>query len=325
MIGAFAPREAMVSACQVARLPHQLVQSRVDGPTASRRCGSRLLARLRSLRTETAMHAGFGLGRIHHLPTGRSREQVVRTAIDAGFRHFDLAPAYGDGLCERELGRILGSERSRVRIATKFGIPFRAIGELPGALYFALRATAKVLSTSFGARYGERDFGPAELASSLENSLRRLRTDYIDLLLVHEPRTLDDFRSIGGSWTELERQKKLGKIRDFGVSADVELLLEAEQQGLVPAGAVRMIPLCARTLELPEAWFRERSVFVFNVVKHLRGSLGPGRIESQRLVETVARLVPESTPIFASHDLNEIRRLGSCIASVVEPKREMTA
>jgi hypothetical protein len=271
------------------------------------------------------MHAGFGLGRIHHLPTGRSREQVVRTAIEAGFRHFDLAPAYGDGLCEKELGRILGTERSRVRIATKFGIPFRPIGELPGALYFAIRAVAKVLSTSFGARYGERNFGPAELATSLENSLRRLRTDYIDLMLVHEPRTVDEFRSIDTSWSELERQQRIGKIREFGVSAEVEVLLEAEEQGLVPAGAVRMVPLCTRTLELPRAWFRERRVFVFNVVKHLRQSLGPGRIESRKLVEAVAQLVPESTPIFASHDLNEIRRLGSAIASMGESNQEIPA
>src|SRR5207248_1505143 len=143
------------------------------------------------------MHAGFGLGRLHHIFSRRMRERIVLGAMDAGFRHFDLAPAYGDGLVERELGRILGLRRAQVHIATKFGIPFRPIGALPMPAYFFLRAAGKAMRTSFGARYGERDFRPQTLIRSLDASLRRLRTDYVDLLLVHEPLSLDQFRALG--------------------------------------------------------------------------------------------------------------------------------
>jgi aryl-alcohol dehydrogenase-like predicted oxidoreductase len=50
---------------------------------------------------------GFGLGRLHHVLSGAERERIVLGAIDAGIEHFDVAAAYGDGLCEAEAGRLL--------------------------------------------------------------------------------------------------------------------------------------------------------------------------------------------------------------------------
>ncbi|MGE3106878.1 MAG: aldo/keto reductase [Phycisphaerales bacterium] len=266
------------------------------------------------------MRAGFGLGRIHHLYARADRERVVHAALDAGFRHFDVAPAYGDGMAERELGRILGSRRAEVTITTKFGIPFRPIGEWPAPMYLALRAAGKAIGRSLGADYSRRDFSPVCEAKSLEESLRRLRTDYVDFLLVHEPLSLDEFRRLGDTWAELERQQTRGTVRRFGVSGLTPMVLEAESKGLIPTGAVRMIQMCDAACALGPEWFASRDVFVFNIVKHLSRSMGPGRIDGGALVERFVQAFPRATPIFSTHRVDEIRRLGSAMGALA-PER----
>lgn len=268
------------------------------------------------------MQAGFGLGRLHHEFSRAARERIVRAALDAGFRHFDLAPAYGEGLAEKELGRVLGSHRSTVTITTKYGIPLRAIGELPTPLFLALRTSDKFLPIKFGADYRRRDFSPRALAASLEASLRRLRTDYVDYLLVHEPSSLAEFRTLGDAWSEMERQQRLGKLRRFGVSGDTQMMLDAEKEGHVPEAAVRMVPMNDVTCALPASWFHGREVFVFNIVKHMLRSRAPGaeeRLDTRAVVDGFARALPACRPIFATHNLAEIRRLGDAIAALAGP------
>lgn len=261
------------------------------------------------------MNAGFGLGRLHHLYLRKDRERVVRGALDAGFRHFDLAPAYGDGLLEREVGRILRSRRAEVTLTTKYGIPFRPIGLLPMPIYFALRAAGKITSRSLGANYAKRDFSPRALVASLDASLRRLRTDYVDYLLVHEPLALDEFRGLSDVWPEMERQRTKGKLRHFGVSSLTQMLLDAEKENLVPRSAVRMVPMNDATCGVPASWFQGREVFVFNIVTHLRRTLGPGRIATSELLENFTKMLPACRPILATHNTEEIKRMGEALAA----------
>lgn len=259
---------------------------------------------------------GFGLGRLHHVFARAERERIVTAVLDAGFRHFDLAPAYGEGLAERELGRILGSRRGQVTITTKFGIPFRAIGELPMPLFLALRAGGRAVGASLGARYDRRDFSPKVLTDSLHNSLRRLRTDYIDYQFVHEPMDLEQFRALGDTWAELERLQHQGKIKAFGVSGPARLLIDAEAQGSIPDPAVRMITLDEASLAQPEGWFTRREVFVFNVITHLRKTHPAGRIPHATVAAECARLMPHARPILASNNPDEIARVGAAFAAL---------
>ena len=101
---------------------------------------------------------GFGLGRLHHVFSGKERERIVLGAIDAGFAHFDLAAAYGDGLCEAEVGRLLKGRRTEVSLATKFGIPCGSLGGRSILLYYAGKAFRKAFSTSYGNEYSLRNF-----------------------------------------------------------------------------------------------------------------------------------------------------------------------
>ncbi len=273
------------------------------------------------VKREPFMRAGFGLGRLHHLFSRADRSRVVGAALDAGFGHFDVAPAYGEGLAERELGRVLreAGARDRVTITTKFGIPFRAIGQLPMSVYFALRAVGKITKKPVGANYARRDFSPGVAVASLDASLRRLGTDRVDYLLVHEPLSLEEFRRLGDTWAELRRQRERGKVRRYGVSGEAEMILEAEREGLLPGEAVRMIPMCKATCELPREWFERDEAFVFNIVKYLRGSFGLGRIDTRVLVERVAQAMPACRPIFATNDVDEVVRMGAVLASIGKP------
>src|SRR5699024_1475208 len=93
------------------------------------------------------------------IDAARSTE-VVNAALDAGINFFDSADMYGNGLSEEFLGRALGTNRSEVVIATKFGIAFE------------------------GQRGGAR---PEYVRQALDASLKRLGTDHIDLYQQHQP------------------------------------------------------------------------------------------------------------------------------------------
>ena len=117
--------------------------------------------------------------------------RVVHTALDLGINLFDTADTYGNrGGSETTLGRILGPRRKEVVLATKFGLPMDEAGTLRGA----------------SRRY---------LMSAVEASLKRLRTDWIDLYQVHKPDPATPIEETLRALDELVRQ---GKVRHIGCS-----------------------------------------------------------------------------------------------------------
>ena len=119
----------------------------------------------------------------------RSLAALAR-AFERGITFYDTANVYGDGHSEELLGRAFAQQRDRVVIATKAGL----------------------------IRFGEpADFSPAAIRRSLEGSLRRLKSDYVDLFQLHDPPS-DIFARSPESYAELARLKAEGKIRAFGVS-----------------------------------------------------------------------------------------------------------
>jgi aryl-alcohol dehydrogenase-like predicted oxidoreductase len=121
------------------------------------------------------------------LDEGRTR-RVVDAALDVGVTFFDTADTYGRTQSETFLGRILEGRRDRVVLATKFGM--------------------QVDRTRRGA-------APAYVRRALEDSLRRLRTDRIDLYQLHEP---DPATPIADTLGALDGLVREGKIREIGCS-----------------------------------------------------------------------------------------------------------
>jgi aryl-alcohol dehydrogenase-like predicted oxidoreductase len=133
----------------------------------------------------------------------------IQRALDLGVTFFDTAAAYGTGHSERILGKALGTRRSSVVIATKFGQVFD-------------EATRQVIAY---------DTRPERVREECEASLRRLDTDVIDLYQLHVVRDVDDQRAVEVR-EALEELVTAGKIRYYGWSTD-----SADQARIFAMGA----------------------------------------------------------------------------------------
>lgn len=124
---------------------------------------------------------------------------LVHTALDMGITFFDTAPVYGDdGAGEEMLGKVLGRSRDEIVLTTKCGYDIGAERIGPG--------------------HSERphDWEPKSVRRHLEDSLRRLRTDYIDLYQLHNP-TIEPIRD-DALWEELDAVRREGLVRELGVA-----------------------------------------------------------------------------------------------------------
>lgn len=141
---------------------------------------------------------GFGGSGLMGGLSERESLRLLETAFDAGIRHFDVAPSYGHGMAERCLGKFLRGKIDQVTVTTKYGIlpPPRA-----GLLSVARKAVRPIarrlpsvrrrLATAAAGLKTRARFSAEEAQRSLENSLRELGLDRIDLWLLHEA-TADD-------------------------------------------------------------------------------------------------------------------------------------
>jgi aryl-alcohol dehydrogenase-like predicted oxidoreductase len=137
---------------------------------------------------------------------------TIASAIDRGITLIDTAPVYGFGLSERIVGTALsGALRDRAIIATKTGLEWR---------------DGKV----------RRNSSPAHIQKEVEQSLRRLRTDRIDLYQLHSP---DPVVPIQETAHALARLLKDGKIRAIGVSGYSPAQMDEFRQA-APIHAVRL-------------------------------------------------------------------------------------
>lgn len=162
---------------------------------------------------------GLGLSRLHYLGVEADRRRLIDVARDLGITHFDVARLYGDGLAERSLGRALGGNRSAVTIATKFGLlPNRLIEAMPAAA-LPLRAARSVLRRSKLSHGPKRSWSVGTLQDSLASSLRLLRTDYVDILFLHDPRP-DELATAEDLLRALVAEKQKGKVRFIGIAGN---------------------------------------------------------------------------------------------------------
>jgi aryl-alcohol dehydrogenase-like predicted oxidoreductase len=125
------------------------------------------------------------------IPDDRAAADLIATAAELGINLIDTAPAYGNS--EERLGRLLAGRRRDWVICTKVGEEF-----IDGASHF--------------------DFSAQHTRFSVERSLRRLDTDYLDIVLVHSDGNDLDILNNGETLAALERCKREGLVRAYGVS-----------------------------------------------------------------------------------------------------------
>ncbi|HET7551188.1 MAG TPA: aldo/keto reductase [Gemmatimonadaceae bacterium] len=153
---------------------------------------------------------GLGCNNFGNRLDADASAKVIDAALDNGINFLDTADIYGKTLSEEYIGRAIAGRRDDVVIATKFGKP--------------------VDDERRGAR-------PEYVKRAAEDSLRRLRTDYIDLYQIHEPDPTVPIEETLGALDELVRE---GKVREIGCSNfSAAELLEAE--AAVAAGGAHFV------------------------------------------------------------------------------------
>ena len=157
---------------------------------------------------------GFGAWAIGGWAWGGADEQqavaAIHAAIDRGVNLVDTAPMYGYGRSEEIVGRAIHGRRDRVVLATKCGLVW---DQEQGESFF--RADAKGIAAGESGRQIYKLLRPDSIRRELEDSLRRLKTDYVDLYQTHWQ---DSTTPIQDTAAALEKLKQQGKIRAIGVS-----------------------------------------------------------------------------------------------------------
>lgn len=147
----------------------------------------------------------FGCMRIASMEKN-ALSDLIQTALDEGINFFDHADIYGGGKSEALFGEVLKDHpqlRSKMIIQTKCAIR--------------------------GGKVGYYDFSKEHILNSVEQSLQRLNTTYIDVLLLHRPDTLVELDEVRDAFNEL---KMSGKVKFFGVSNMNSMQMEFLQSGL---------------------------------------------------------------------------------------------
>ena len=160
---------------------------------------------------------------------------VLRHAVDAGITFFDTAQMYGPFANESLVGEGLAPVRGDVIIATKFGFD---------------------LDPVTGENRGGMNSHPEHIRTAVEGSLRRLRTDYIDLLYQHRVDPAVPIEDVAGTVRDLIHE---GKVRHFGLS-------EAGAQTIRRAHAVQPVTALQSEYSL---WWREPEQEIFPVLEEL--------------------------------------------------------
>ncbi len=148
-----------------------------------------------------------GCMRINNLEKPEA-ERFVQTALDEGANFFDHADIYGGGTCEEIFAEAIGMN-SQVREKI-------------------------ILQSKCGIRQGMFDFSKEHILASVDGILKRLKTEYLDVLLLHRPDALVEPEEVAAAFDELERS---GKVRHFGVSnqhpRQIDLLKKYVRQPIV--------------------------------------------------------------------------------------------
>ena len=233
----------------------------------------------------------MGYGKARELPDRAEMIALIRGAVERGMNFFDTAEVYGPWTNEEMVGEALAPVRDKVKIATKFGWD---------------------IDQKTGEHRGGVNSKPAQIRSAIEGSLRRLRTDYIDLYYQHRVDPDVPMEDVAGTVKDLIAE---GKVRWFGLS-------EAGVRSIRRAHAVQ--PVAALQSEY-SLWTRDPEAEVLPTLEELGiglvpfSPLGKGFLTGK--IDAATQLDPSdmrnSIPRFApeARDANQrlidlIRRIG---------------
>ncbi|HYB52890.1 MAG TPA: aldo/keto reductase, partial [Thermoanaerobaculia bacterium] len=215
---------------------------------------------------------GYGVAR--EIPDRKEMIALIRKAVERGVEFFDTAEVYGPFTNEEMVGEALGPFREQVKIATKFGWH---------------------IDPDTGVHHGGVNSKPQHIKTAVDGSLKRLKTDYIDLLYQHRVDPEVPMEEVAGAVKELIRH---GKVRFFGLS-------EAGAQSIRRAHAMQLVAALQSEYSL---WTREPEKEILPTLEEL----GIGLVPYSPLGKGfLTGKIDESTTFAASDLRNRIPRFSA--------------
>ncbi|MFO0999962.1 MAG: aldo/keto reductase [Planctomycetaceae bacterium] len=257
---------------------------------------------------------GLGCARLDGRIGLRRSAQLVETALELGINYFDVAAAYGTA--EEALGKVLGNSREVV-IATKVGPPrppynstkmlfktiVRPILDRTLKLKTMLRKAVSTppATTTTRPRY---DFSRGAIERSLEESLKRLRRDRVDVFLAHEPNRLDLVPEIEATFQSLvERQL----VSAFGVG------IGASEDQWAPFGSIWQ---SAWPGDKISSYTRDVTYLFHGVLRHApKDRFGSPVVSPAELIRTARRASPNSVLVVSASTPARLRELVKAVES----------
>ena len=149
-------------------------------------------------------NVGFGGASLTSIGSLKDSLKLLETSYDCGVRHFDTAPIYGNGYSEVIYGKFIRDKRDEVFLVSKFGLgnptkvipqlisPLLKLNKFKRELFEKKNQTKKVDNLILNSHNVRID--KTKMVKSLESSLKRLKTDYLNALMLHEslPENLSD-------------------------------------------------------------------------------------------------------------------------------------
>jgi aryl-alcohol dehydrogenase-like predicted oxidoreductase len=168
---------------------------------------------------------GFGCAPILGSVNAHDSRRAIKCALDEGITHFDLARVYGFGKAEDFVGEYVREFRQSITLTSKFGIEPDWKVQYLNFLKPIVRAVKNKMNGGKGSNskiaggLNKRILISSDLVcKSLEKSLKELKTDYIDVYMIHEPiATINEIEEV---ILALKKAQKQGKINSYGISLD---------------------------------------------------------------------------------------------------------
>ncbi|MFH6934999.1 aldo/keto reductase [Flavobacterium sp. FlaQc-30] len=231
----------------------------------------------------------------------------VRASIDHGVTTIDTAPFYGFGLSEEMIGQAIKSyDRSKVQLLTKFGLVWDGSNNGKGDFFFDADDNGKKIPVY---KYSSKE----NVIKEIEESLKRLQTDYIDLLQIHWP---DSTTPISETMEAVETLIQQGKIRAFGVSNyNVSQIQEAQKTVQIASNQVAysMLNKSIETDLLPFTITENIGIIAYSPME--RGLLTGKYFTDGKLKENDHR-----NGYFGKFDLQQVKTLVEELSSLANSK-----
>ncbi|WP_300690241.1 aldo/keto reductase [Chryseobacterium sp.] len=260
------------------------------------------------LELSTITHGAFAIG--GNMWGGNEKQDSINSihaSLDHGVTSIDTAPFYGFGLSEEMIGEaIKGKDRSKIQLLTKFGLVWDGSNNGKGEFFFDAQDEGKIVPVY---KLASKE----NIIKEVEESLKRLGTDYIDLLQLHWP---DNTTAISETMEAMELLIQQGKILAAGVSNYSIAQMEEAARTLTLASNQVSYSMLNRAIEndlVPYSLENNSGIIVYSPMER-------GLLTGKYFKETQLKENDHRNGYFSQFDLNKVKTFLEKIEPIAQDK-----